>query len=136
VETLLRLAVLTGESQYERRAVAALRPLADLMSRHPSGFGRFLCALDFHVGAKIEIALVGPSVQALAPLAREVFGRFLPARVVAGMAPPDARAASGVPLLEGRTGVDGKPTAYVCRDYACELPVTESTALATQIEGA
>jgi uncharacterized protein YyaL (SSP411 family) len=52
------------------------------------------------------------------------------------MAPPDARAASGVPLLEGRTGVDGKPTAYVCRDYACELPVTESTALATQIEGA
>jgi uncharacterized protein len=133
-ETLLRLAVLTGDSRYEARALAVLRPLADLMSRHPSGFGRFLCALDFHLAPKLEVALVGPTPQALAPLAREVFGRYLPSRVVAGMAPVDAHAAAGVPLLEGRRGVDGGPTAYVCRNYACELPVTESAALAARIE--
>jgi uncharacterized protein YyaL (SSP411 family) len=39
-----------------------------------------------------------------------------------------------VPLLEGRGAVDGKPTAYVCRDYACELPVTDRAALARQLD--
>ena len=61
VETLLRLAAFTGDGQYEARALRALRPLADIMGRHPSGFGRFLCALDFHIGPRVEIALVAPA---------------------------------------------------------------------------
>jgi uncharacterized protein YyaL (SSP411 family) len=133
IETLLRLAVLTGEAAYESRALTALRPLADLLGRHPTAFGRFLCALDFHLGPKVEVALVTPAGDA-GPLAAEVFGRFLPNRVVAGMVAGDARAAAGVPLLEGRTLIDGRPTAYVCRNYACELPVTEPAALAHQLE--
>src|SRR3989449_10129267 len=60
IETLLRLAVLTGEPRYEATASKALRPMADLMARYASGFGRFLCALDFHLGPVIEIALVAP----------------------------------------------------------------------------
>ena len=60
VEVLLRLAVLTGETTYESHALRALRPLADLMGRHPTGFGRFLCAHDFNVGPRVEVALVGP----------------------------------------------------------------------------
>src|SRR5256886_9685604 len=57
IETLLRLAILTGESSYETAALKALRPMADLMARHASGFGRFLCALDFHLGPIAEVAL-------------------------------------------------------------------------------
>jgi uncharacterized protein YyaL (SSP411 family) len=134
VEALLRLAVFTGESRYESKALVSLRPLGDLLSRYPSGFGRFLCALDFHLSPKVEVALVGPTPESLAPLAREVFGRFLPGRVATGMAPPDSRAAAGVPLLQDRAPVGGKAAAYVCRNYACELPVTEPAALAHQLE--
>jgi uncharacterized protein YyaL (SSP411 family) len=134
VETLLRLAVLTGEERYEARAASALRPLADLMARYPSGFARFLCALDFHLAPKVEVALIGPTREGLAPLAREVFARFLPNRVVAVMAPPEARTAEGIPLLEGRGPVEGKPTAYLCRDYVCELPTTDPVALAAQLD--
>ena len=134
IETLLRLAVLTGDSRYEARGVAALRPLADLMSRYPSGFGRFLCALDFHVSPKVEVALIAPDASSLAPLAREVFGRFIPGRVSAAMAPPSEAAAAGVPLLAGRAPIDGKATAYVCRNYACDLPVTDPESLARQLE--
>jgi uncharacterized protein len=133
IETLLRLAVLTGEASYESRALAALRPLADLLGRHPTAFGRFLCALDFHLGPKVEVALVTPHGDA-EPLAAEVFGRFLPNRVVAGMVAGDAEAAAGMPLLHGRALIDGKTTAYVCRNYACELPVTDRAALARQLE--
>jgi len=140
IETLVRLAVLTGERKYEALAVRALRPMADLMMRHAAGFGRFLCALDFHLGPVVEIALVAPRAgvagDGMAALVREVFGRFLPNRVVAGMMAGDAAAAAGVPLLQARDAVGGAATAYVCRNYACELPVTDRAALARQLDGA
>jgi uncharacterized protein YyaL (SSP411 family) len=135
IETLFRLAVLTGERRYESAALQALRPMADLMSRHPSGFGRFLCALDFHLGPVAEIALVWPpDGDGAGSLANEVFGRFLPNRIVAGIPAHDRGAAEGIPLLEGRSVVAGKATAYVCRNYACDLPVTDREALARQLD--
>ena len=132
IETLLRLKILTGETPYETHALTALRSMVDLMSRYPGGFGRFLGAHDFNVGPVTEIALLGRSRESLRPLAAEVFGRYLPNRVVAGAIGADA-AVAGVPLLEGRGPVDGKATAFVCRNYACELPVTDAAALAQQI---
>jgi uncharacterized protein YyaL (SSP411 family) len=135
IDVLLRLAELTGEAAYEQRAVAALRPMADLMSRHPTAFGRFLCALDFHLGPRVELALIAPrAIGDVAPLAREAFGRYLPNLVAAGAVVADAGATAGIPLLEARGAVDGKPTAYVCRNYACELPVTDPAALARQLD--
>jgi uncharacterized protein YyaL (SSP411 family) len=135
VEVLLRLAALTGEDRYEHHALSALRPMADLLGRHPTAFGRFLCALDFHIGPQVEVALVAPRrMDETQPLAQEVFGRFLPNLVAAGMIDGHNEMTAGVPLLEGRTAIDGKPTAYVCRNRACELPVTERAALAKQLD--
>ena len=137
IEALLRLAELTGDRAYEQRAVAALRPMADLMSRHPTAFGRFLCALDFHLGPRTELALLAPrAIEEVAPLAREAFRRYLPNLVAAGAVADWPQAVAGIPLLEGRGVVDGKPTAYVCRNYACELPVTEVSALGHQLDAA
>jgi uncharacterized protein YyaL (SSP411 family) len=137
IEVLLRLAELTGEADYERRALAALRPMADLMARHPTAFGRFLCALDFHVGPRVELALVAPrTIDELSPLAREAFSRYLPNLVAAGAVTGHPQMTAGIPVLDGRSAVDGKPTAYVCRNYACELPVTDATALARQLDAA
>jgi hypothetical protein len=135
IETLLRLEVLTGRDEYKTRALAALRSMGDLMSRYPGGFGRFLCAHDFNIGPVVEVALVGPSAESLRPLEAEVFGRFIPNRVVAGAVGADTAARAGLPLLEGRAAIDGKATAFVCRHYACELPVTDAAALAKQLGG-
>jgi uncharacterized protein YyaL (SSP411 family) len=133
VETLLRLKVLTGDTRYEERALGALRPMVDLMSRYPAGFGRFLCAHDFNIGPVIEVALLGPSPESLRPLEAEVFGRYLPNRVVAGAVGATDTTRPGLPLLEGRTALGGKGTAFVCRNYACELPATDPAELARQL---
>jgi uncharacterized protein YyaL (SSP411 family) len=111
--------------------------MADLMARYASGFGRFLCALDFHLGPVVEIALVASAAgDGLGPLVSEVFGRYMPNRVVAGMVAGQAAHAVGIPLLAGREAVGGKPTAYVCRNYVCDLPVTDRAGLARQLDGA
>jgi len=135
IELLLRLALHTGEDAYERRALEALRPMADVMARYPTGFGRYLGALDFHLGPVAEIALVWPSGgRAEGPLLNAVTGRYLPNRVMAGAAEgaPDA---AGLPLLEGKTSVGGRPAAYVCRRYVCQAPTTDPQALERQLDG-
>jgi len=135
IDWLLRLAVITGEERYQKTALDALRPMADLMQRYPSGFGRYLSALDFHLGPVAEVALVWRSGEerALGPLLDTVFGRYQPNRVVVGAAEGDATAA-GLPLLAERATVGGRPTAYVCQHYVCQLPVTEPEALARQLD--
>jgi uncharacterized protein len=49
------------------------------------------------------------------------------------MASGDAQAEAAIPLLQGRRPVDGKPAAYVCENFVCNLPVTEPEDLERQL---
>jgi uncharacterized protein YyaL (SSP411 family) len=60
----------------------------------------------------------------------------MPTRGVAGARAGDHAAARDVPLVEHRSAVDGKATAYVCRNYTCDLPATEAGELARQLDAA
>jgi uncharacterized protein YyaL (SSP411 family) len=92
-----------------------LRLVRDSLPRLPTSFGWMLVALHQHLAPHRELAIAGdPS----APVAR---------RAVAEAAPTDVVAfgpAEGIPLLEGRTEVDGKTAVYVCERFACSLPLT------------
>jgi uncharacterized protein YyaL (SSP411 family) len=118
---LLRLARIWGDDELERTAVGALRLVGDLLSRAPSAFGWALCALDHHLSPPRELAIVGGPDS---PVARAALGGFDPNAVVA-FGPAD-----DVPLLEGKTLVDGKPAVYVCERFACRAPVIEASELA------
>ncbi|MBA3327290.1 MAG: thioredoxin domain-containing protein [Solirubrobacterales bacterium] len=121
---LLRLGALTGEARYEEHALGVLRLVAHLAPRHPQAFGHLLQALDLHLGTVREVALVGSDTR---ELQRVVRGAFRPHIVLAG---GDGGDAHGVPLLEGRTPLDGAAAAYVCERFACLRPVTEPAQLA------
>ena len=116
---LLRLAALTGEARYEQAAVGVLQLFGDLLRRSPLAFGHLLQALDFHLAPTREVALVGADTS---ELRRAVRARFRPHLVLAG---GDGEDAAGVPLLEGRTPVDGRAAAYVCERFTCLRPVSE-----------
>ena len=123
---LLRLAALTGEHEYERRAEGVIRLLHKVAFRHPQAFAHLLQAIDFHLAAVKEVALVGGDV---GPLERTVRARFRPHLVLAG------GEADGVPLLAGRDPVDGRAAAYVCENFSCRRPVTEPDELEQLLEG-
>lgn len=127
-ESLLRLSILLDKPAYRRDAGRILIMMKDAMARQPTGFGRLLGVLDAYVTPSQEIAIIGepadPTTQALLA---EVRHRYLP-RTVLALARPDEE--SMLPLLQGRTLVNGRPAAYVCENYACKLPVTSSPELA------
>ena len=45
----------------------------------------------------------------------------------------DGSGESRVPLLAGKSLQDGKPTAYVCHNFACKLPTTDPAQFAGQL---
>ena len=117
---LLRLARIYGDDELERAAVGVFRLIHRAAPRVPLAFGWALSALDLHFSPPRELAIVGPPDSAVA---RAALAPFEPGTVVA-VGPAD-----GVPLLEGKELVDGKPAVYVCENFACQAPVTDPAAL-------
>jgi len=117
---LLRLARVYGDDELERRAVGVLRLLHRGLTRAPSAFGWALCALDLYLSPPRELAIIGSPGD---EVARAALAPFDPNAVVA-FGPSE-----GVPLLAGKTLVDGKPAVYVCERFACQAPVTDPLAL-------
>ena len=134
-DVLLRLGVITGNEDYSSKGATPLRALQQLLGRAPAATGHWLAALDFYVSLPREIVIVGPadsdSTQAML---REINGRFMPNKVAVGMADPANPPLKDSPLLEQRVMQNGQPTAYVCENYACQLPVTDAAALAAQLD--
>ena len=134
-ETLLRLAAMTGNADYGRRAAAILAALAQPMTEHPTGFGRFLGALEFYLSTPREIALAGDRADpALDALATTVYQRYEPNVILGHADPADPSLAERLPFLAHRPVKDGQATAYLCERYACLPPVTDPADLIIQLE--
>ncbi len=124
-DVLVRLARLYGEDALERRAVGVLRLARPLLERAPAAVGALLSVLDLHLAAPRELALVGPPGDPATEALREaILSPWDPNAVFAFAAGPDDPALAGVPLLAGRSLVDGRPAVYVCERFACRAPVT------------
>jgi uncharacterized protein len=119
---LLRLAALTGEQRYEEAGTGAFALFGKPAVEHPDAFAHLLRALDFHLSPTREVALVGDDLDELAAVVRE---KNRPHLVLAG----GPEGTSEPPLLEGRSTVEGRPAAYVCENFACQLPVATAEEL-------
>ena len=119
---LLRLARIYGDAELERRAVGVYRLLLNGIRRAPGAFGWALCGLELNFSTPRELAIIGAPAD---DVARAALAPWEPNTVVA-FGP-----AAGVPLLEGKEALDGKPTVYVCESFACRAPVTDAALLAS-----
>jgi uncharacterized protein YyaL (SSP411 family) len=130
---LLRLGALTGDARYRAAADSAIGGVVPYLTRYPTGFANWLSAAHLVVEGIDELAIVGPpEAEGTRSLVEAVSG-YRPTMVLAVSAEP---VNSAVPLLADRTMIDGRPTAYLCRDFACRLPVTSADALLAQLDDA
>ena len=127
-DVLLRMARITGDDSYERYATKVLTIAAGKARRYPQGFGRALAVMEFALSTTKEVVLIGDKN---GHLAAEVWHRYLPNKV---LVKSDRGTEDGLPLLEGRELVDGRPTAYVCENSVCNRPVNSASELAAQLE--
>ncbi len=135
-DVLLRLALLTGEPDYDRRARSILRTVGPALERQPSVFGRMLSAVDRSLvpASDAVVAAADPRTQTAMALRRAVSRPFAPDLVVAGVT--SGAATQAWPVFLDKVPVDGHATAYVCRGYACEEPTGDPANAARQVERA
>ncbi len=125
LHALVAFAALTGERRYRDAAEAGLGRLSTLIERAPRFAGWSMTAAEAMVAGPMEVAIVGVDGPERRALHRAALALDGSAVVVAGEAGLD------IPLFRDRTEIDGKPAAYVCRDFVCDLPVTEPRSLGT-----
>ena len=132
VTALLKLAGFTNNLRYVDISHQALTQMQPIMSQYPLGFGQWLQALAYALSKPLEIAIVGDpdsaDTRALLSVARDGYRPFQVVTLGASGAQPSA-----VPLLQDRGQVHGKAAAYVCRNFACQAPVTEPAKLQAQL---
>jgi len=125
---LLRLAGLAVEPRYADLAYRSLVQVQPLLAQYPLGFGQWLIALDYALSHPHEIAIVGdPEAADTRALLDVCTTGYHPHQILA-LGAPDSET-SAVPLLRGRSQVEGRATAYVCVDFTCRPPVTDPAEL-------
>ena len=138
-EVLLKLAIITGDEDYNLKASQPLRALSRLMTQAPGGAAYWLGVLDFYVSMPREIAVVGDlENEDTGALRDAIYRRYLPNKVLVGTTGDGENAddAPGyeMPLLADRGMIDGRATAYVCQNYVCQLPVIDPESLEKQLD--
>jgi uncharacterized protein YyaL (SSP411 family) len=133
VTTLLKLAGFTKDLRYVDIAHQALAQMQPMLSQYPLGFGQWLQALSYTLSQPKEIATVGgPDSADTQTLLRIARAGYRPFQVVA-LGALDAQSPC-VPLLQDCGLVHGQAAAYVCRDFACQAPVTDPGVLQSLLE--
>ncbi len=133
---LLTLGELTGERAYRERAeraVASGGRLAD----HGRAVPMLAAALSTTLAGRHQIVVVGEwAREDTRALWRVIHQRFRPFTVAVPVTPGQRQVdlARLMPWVGAMTMQGGRATAYVCRDFACDLPVTDPHALLEQLE--
>ncbi len=127
VIALQRLAKLRDNAEYRDKALQVLKANHENLGSSPRAYMKMLCAVDFEINAPKEIAIVGAAgSDATRALLAALHKSFIPNKVVAfaDTAKADGDLGKRIPLLADKIEVNGKPAAYVCKNYTCQRPVT------------
>ena len=132
VHALRVLAELSGEDSYATRADQAAATAGQLIVQAPRFAGWLLADAISRTPERrpVQVAIVGSTDDpARAELVTTAY-RLAPAGSVILAGDPDQ---PGFELLADRPPIDGRPTAYVCRHFVCQLPVTSAADLRSQL---
>ena len=126
---LLRLARMTGRTDLEEKAVGIGRAFSQAIRQAPSAYMQLMAAVDFIRGPSHEVIIAGDPLGAdTKAMTRALRTIYLPNKVVLLSPTQEMPPEIGLiaPYTQGMTTVDGKATAYVCSNFSCRRPTTDT----------
>jgi uncharacterized protein len=127
------LAALTGSEAQQQQAGKYLRKMRDEITRNPFGYGHLLLAADSWLEGAADVVLVGTRAEVEA-FVRTIATTFVPAVAVSlreANAPPPKLLEE---MFKDKRRVEGRATAYLCKNFACRAPVFEPSELRALLE--
>jgi uncharacterized protein YyaL (SSP411 family) len=136
VMNLLALARLTGQAKYQRTAEGVLAAWGTRLRTHPRVAPFMLAAASTALLPPVEIAVAeGTDASGAARLRSALAARFLPSAVVMPVTERHRGALALVaPWTAAMAPPGGASTAFVCRDFVCDMPLTDGEALVTRLD--
>ncbi len=125
---LLRLERLTADPRLGDLASRLTAAFSGVVGRYPAGHTQFLVGLDFAIGPSYEVVVTGRAgADDTRAMLRALRSLFVPNMVL--VFKPDGEGGNEVSEVAKFTAthqtLDGKATAYVCRNFVCKLPTTD-----------
>jgi hypothetical protein len=125
---LLRLARMTGRTDYEERAAQISSLFGAQVQQAPVAHTMMLTAIDFAIGPSYEVVVAGPiDSSSTREMLATLNQRFIPNKVVL-LRPtnePSPAITRIAPFTENQTAADGAAAAYVCEHFHCHKPTTD-----------
>ncbi len=129
---LLRLARITGRADFQGAADRTLRAFASRINEAPFAVPQMLVAFAYSLTPPRQVVVAGdPADEATQAMLRAFHSRFLPDHLLLLATPGVAELAESVRPL---TAIEGKPTAYVCEYFTCQLPTTSAARLSELLQ--
>ncbi|SDF78200.1 thioredoxin domain-containing protein [Sporolituus thermophilus] len=126
---LIKLSRLTEREEYALLAEQTLAAFSSAVSRYPAGYSFYMMALQLYLTPPLHVVIAGeasdPTTQAMLKAAEE---SFVPGAVVVFHAGSED-IAKLFPYAIDKTAKDGRATAYICQNFACQAPVYDVASL-------
>ncbi len=134
LSNLIRLGRITADDGLENKADALIRLFSSQVSSAPTGFGQFLQGVNFALLTSHEVVIAGErkdpqTRRLLAALNRH----FIPNMVRVLNEPHSGKIEEIAPYTAGQGPREGKPTAYVCQNYSCNVPTHDPEQMLEQL---
>jgi uncharacterized protein YyaL (SSP411 family) len=126
---LLRLGRMTANPEFEEKARAIGRTFSSQVNQVPMGHTQLMSAFNFAFGPSYEVVIAGKSdADDTRAMFKALQRNYVPNKVIlfrpVGSKSPEIVKLAG--FTEFQTAIDGKATAYVCQNYACNAPTTDT----------
>jgi uncharacterized protein YyaL (SSP411 family) len=134
----LRLARLTGNTKLEETALGVFRACAGELHRNPAAYTQMLAAFSFALGPSLEVVIAGDEAATdTREMLKVLQSLFIPNMVV--LLRPSGEQGNELvklaPFCGAMPAVDGKATAYVCRNHSCQAPIIKPSQLPALLSG-
>ena len=137
VLNLLRLEAYILDDRFRKRSEKALTAFLGTSSPNPLALSEMLLALDFYLDTCRQIIIITPQGRKTdaEPFLTEFRNQFIPNRTLTIVSEEELQSCSSIiPGIQEKSAIDGKTTAYVCKNGTCQLPAQDPRIFSGQLK--